>query len=312
MCSQNKPALLNLEPSNPQEQDQSDPARDNQLTERGQIIQRVVKTLQDNHLPNPSENEQLLYECLQRTISAPNTPGRPSVIRCTPNCSPFNPLSPLEPVSTPPRRSSSELGSVFASPSSTQRPLNCLSGESLNLNLVASLAVEFKGIGEDSTTPSEEQSGEADSVPEAFDDNLTDPDPASNPTGECINLSSELVPVNSVDMSTILEVSKELEDLEDEKSFIFRTLPADSLDEISLIPDYEESLKNLTSIAMAMNKALKNLTAFGNQIEPDVLESWKTKVTGLETALNLYRREVRRRCLQLRTESVNPPPTSIC
>ena len=69
------------------------------------------------------------------------------------------------------------------------------------------------------------------------------------------------------------ELATQLEDLEAKADFNLRNYPANELDEIALVEDYEESLSEMKRICIGFSKVLKKLTS---QLDPTALEGWLT------------------------------------
>ena len=136
VSSQDKLALLTLEPRSPIKQGQGSPAESVE-SERGHSVQRTLSRLQDQLPQDPHETELLLVSVLQRTLSSHSTPQtsrRPSVIKQTPPTTPQHSLAPQEPANTP-ARTLSEADSVFNSPPhGSTGSATTISGESLFLS----------------------------------------------------------------------------------------------------------------------------------------------------------------------------------
>ena len=74
-----------------------------------------------------------------------------------------------------------------------------------------------------------------------------------------------------------------------EAEFSFRNFPANGLDENGLVKDYEDSLSELKTIAKRFSKAVRTLGSLNN-LEPGLLETWKSKLTKF-TLLNVIGRK---------------------
>ena len=73
--------------------------------------------------------------------------------------------------------------------------------------------------------------------------------------------------------------------------------------------DYEDSLSELKTIAKRFSKAVRTLGSLNN-LEPGLLETWKSKLAKFESDLNVYRREVRRRIADLTSQTNQQQPLS--
>ena len=96
------------------------------------------------------------------------------------------------------------------------------------------------------------------------------------------------------------ELMEELEDVEHEIEFNLRNFPASGLDEPALIEDYDVALNDLKELSKRFSKGIRKLTSPSMGTDATVIESWKAKLTKIEGDLNLHRREVRRRALDLK------------
>ena len=98
------------------------------------------------------------------------------------------------------------------------------------------------------------------------------------------------------DHSEILSV---LDDLDHEARFTYRNFPATDLDELSLVEDYQDALVELKDIAKKFSKNVRAQTTYEDTLAEGLLQGWNDKLAKLESDLNIYRREVRRRILDL-------------
>ena len=283
VSSQVKLASLTLKPRYYVEQDELDSEDIALLTERGQSVNRTLRTLQEQLSQNPLESELLLVASLRKTPSVsqstPRTPRRPSVIHQTPPVTPLNHLSPQEPSGTP-EISHLDNNTVFAFPPIARptgsRAVSVISTGSIERSS-SDLIVHHKSL-----------------------------------SGECnynsFSRSAFSLPLRSA-MADPSEVVAELDDAEHEAEFSFRNFPANGLDEKGLVKDYEDSLSELKTIVKRFSKAVRILGSLNN-LEPGLLETWKSKLTKFESDLNVYRREVRRRIADLTSQTIQQPPPS--
>ena len=283
VSSQVKLASLTLEPRYSVEQDELDSEDIALLTERGLSVNRTLRTLQEQLSQNPLESELLLVTSLRKTPSVsqltPRTPRRPSIIHQTPPVTPLNHLSPQEPSGTP-EISYLDNNTVFTFPPiarpSSSRAVSVISAGSIERSS-SDLNIHHKSL-----------SGEI--------------------NFNSFSRSAVSLPLRSA-MADPSEVVAELDDAEHEAEFSFRNFPANGLDERGLVKDYEDSLSELKTIAKRFSKAVRTLGSLNN-LEPGLLETWKSKLAKFESDLNVYRREVRRRIADLTSQTNQQQPLS--
>ena len=100
-----------------------------------------------------------------------------------------------------------------------------------------------------------------------------------------------------------------LDDLEHEVEFLLRNNPANGLDELALVPDYEQSITELFNLVKQISKNVRQLgTKDDGTLGAGVLDGWKGKLLNFESQMNLYRREVKRRALDLKNSQDTPQP----
>ena len=230
---------------------------------RTNSVRRTLSSIQRNLPQAPQKSEQLLVEKLQLSLanwSPTITPRRKSVIERTPTDSPLHPLSPLEPTRSPDREAVFSLN--LLSQSAVTRPVPVIS---------------FGGSSTPLSSP-----------------NLT--------SGENLKISFPFAGSDSArnKMSEEDVILSRLDDLDHEIEYLYRNFPAASLDELSIVDDYVETLASLNDYVKKFSKDVRTLSS---QFGADRALTWKEKLSKNEADLGLYRREVRRRILDLRGSS---------
>ena len=269
--------------------------------ERSNSLRRTLDSLLIKLPQEPQKSEMLLVSLLHKSVVSHSTPSssprRKSVIEKTPPASPIHHLSPEEPALTPKRTTNSNFVvpslALNASPVTAQEVCssNVISGERFGNNFpcLAGLLSDRPASSVDATTI-QGHTGQFNDVTAASE---------NNPSGEHIkgSLNCDAVPIYSLGrkMYTSEEILAQLEELEHDIAYAYRSFPSNGLDELSLKQDYEVTLSSLEVTVRTFSKAVNSLTIHHHAaLGPDAVQTWKEKRSKMESDLGMYRREVRR------------------